>query len=142
MTSLVRDLQRNALHNKAPLTDLLMKALFVARKLKITEFETWIKNELEGYSTSNDIPAYRKCYCQIKMYNPSHGWQAIVFSSREKEDFLNSTYIWQPISEIERIRELKSGEITMTLPSNLILDLQKSIGWDLPIERFDPLSYI
>ena len=59
MSSLVFELQRDALNRNASVSDLLRKALVVSKKLKISEFEKWVTNELNGYS--EDIPDYRFC---------------------------------------------------------------------------------
>lgn len=57
-TSLVRELQREALDSNVPVTDLLRKALVVARKLGIKEFQEWIELELDGYKKGGGIPDY------------------------------------------------------------------------------------
>jgi len=142
MQSIVSALQQDALHDNSSLTNLLMKALFVARKLKIKEFVAWIKNELEGYKILDEIPSYRKSYCQIRIQSPHYGWQPILFEDREKENALTNVSITQPITEIERLRCLSNGEITLTLPSNLIIHLQKSMDTCFPISRFIPQTAI
>jgi hypothetical protein len=50
MTSLVEELQRDALDSSVSVLDLLRKALVVATKLNIDEFKEWIELELKGYS--------------------------------------------------------------------------------------------
>jgi hypothetical protein len=80
MPGVVLDLQRDALDPKYPLTDLLRKALVVARKLKIVEFESWIDNELNGYrGPEESVPNYRLLHGQVKCHNPYHGWQPMAY---------------------------------------------------------------
>ncbi len=56
MKPIVLELQKDSLDQNVRVPDLLRKALVVAKKLKITEFEKWINNELNGYSESDEIP--------------------------------------------------------------------------------------
>ena len=59
MTSLVEELQRDALDSSVSVLDLLRKALVVATKLNIDEFKEWIELELKGYSGQETVPDYR-----------------------------------------------------------------------------------
>ena len=74
MTSLVLELQKDALNSSNNLTDLLRKALVVAKKLGIKDFQDWINYELNGYDSDDKIPQYRVVSGQIKALNPYHGW--------------------------------------------------------------------
>lgn len=59
MSSVILDLQKEALDKDISVNDLLRKAYVVARKLKIDEFEKWTQLELNGYKELEDIPDYR-----------------------------------------------------------------------------------
>ena len=48
MDSLVLELQRECLAPGVSVTDLLRKALVVARKLGVKDLQSWIENELNG----------------------------------------------------------------------------------------------
>ena len=65
MASIVIELQKEALDGDIPLSDLLRKALVVARKLKVKEFDIWVSKELEGYSDNSEIPNYRANHPEI-----------------------------------------------------------------------------
>ena len=83
MTSLVTELQREALDRSVPAADLLRKALVAARKLKIEGIQSWLKSELNGYSNSEEIPEYRSVHGEIKALNPYNGlWMPIMFPDR------------------------------------------------------------
>jgi hypothetical protein len=56
MTSLVEELQKDALNSSVSVLDLLRKALVVATKLNIDEFKEWIELELKGYSDKKRFP--------------------------------------------------------------------------------------
>lgn len=143
MPSLVLSLQQLALKNDCAITNLLMQALVVARKLKVKEFEIWVKNELEGYRQGSEVPEYRKNRCQLKIYNPYHGWQDIIFATNERQDILSNVQIIQPISEIEQLRKHSgSGGLIMPMPSEMILHIQKAVKSNLSVERFAPTTAI
>ena len=59
MTSLVLQLQADTLDQSVRVSSILRKALAVSRKLAILEIESWLKQELDGYGTSLDLPLYR-----------------------------------------------------------------------------------
>lgn len=103
MSSIVRDLQKNALDKKVPVSDLLRMALVVAKKLKITEFEKWVTNELNGYENNDDIPEYRKISGEVKAWNPYHGWQPVIISQHEIADIISQRQCGQTIAEMESL---------------------------------------
>ena len=107
MTSLVLELQREALDPQVSCAQLLRKALVVARKLSLSEFETWVLAEMNGYP-SEKVPPYRflrgepmgRLGRQTIPIQVS-GDLALVFS------FLNAT---NAIGEIERMVTDRSGD--------------------------------
>jgi hypothetical protein len=56
----IQQLQLYATNSNVPTSDLLRKALMVARKLNLTTFEEWITKELHGYPEADPLPSYRK----------------------------------------------------------------------------------
>jgi hypothetical protein len=66
MNPVVIELQHDALNRDIPVTDLCRKAYVVARKLKITEFKEWLKDELDGYTDNASIPKYREVTGLVK----------------------------------------------------------------------------
>ena len=80
MSSLVQDLQREALNSSVPVSDLLRKASIVARKLHIRDFEGWIMLELKGYSEQDEVPGYRIISGQMRVWNPYRGHQPLIVS--------------------------------------------------------------
>ena len=49
MSSLVFELQHDALEEKVHVSSLLRKAIAVARKLGVSDADHWLNNELNGY---------------------------------------------------------------------------------------------
>jgi hypothetical protein len=84
MTSLIDELQAEALDPKVRIADLLRKAKVVAEKLDICEFADWIGREMNGYAQNDEFPAYRKLHSEFQALNPYHGWQPMIFSEPEK----------------------------------------------------------
>lgn len=105
MTSIIEELQKESLRPDISISDLLLKALLVSRKLKLNELKTWIENELSGYKNIDELPFYRNTLCQIRMRNPYHGWGSVLFPTNEQEIIFNRAHIMQSISEIESIRK-------------------------------------
>lgn len=102
MSSLVQELQREALDSSVLVSDLLRKALVVAKKLNIKEFDEWISLELKGYNGKDEIPSYRVLSGRPMARNPYHGWQPIIFSrSPQTAEDLSTCPINTPVGEIE-----------------------------------------
>ena len=86
MSGIVLKLQREALDKSTRVSDLLRKALLVARKLKVIDLESWILSELNGYSDGSSIPDYRWVSGEIKSFNPYNGmWLPIMFHESQSE---------------------------------------------------------
>jgi hypothetical protein len=100
MSSLVLELQTEALDGNVKVADLLRKALVVASKLNIREFEDWAKNELHGYKTDS-IPDYRLVKGAIKAFNPYRGWIPVMFQDTNVAHLLSQKRISQAVGEIE-----------------------------------------
>src|SRR5271154_2225264 len=80
--SLVIQLQRECLDRQTYSTlDVLRKALVVAKKLDVTDFQEWIERELKGYGPGDDIPKYRVVKGELKARNPYRGWIPVVFDN-------------------------------------------------------------
>ncbi len=136
MSGLILELQADSLDRNIRVSDLLRKALVISKKLGIDEIERWIQNELNGYSTHEEIPGYRKIRGEVKVWNPYHGWQPLNFGDPEYGEALSSRTIGQPVSELDELREggRKSSlhvpfsqKITNVLMENMGVPLQPSL---------------
>ena len=110
MASIVIELQKEALDGDIPLSDLLRKALIVARKLKIKEFDDWISKELEGYSDNSEIPDYREMVGVIEALDPNHGWRPIFFQNSKDEQKFSKRKVGQRISELESLLTVQTDK--------------------------------
>jgi hypothetical protein len=126
MSSLVLELQRDALNSSNNLTDLLRKALLVAKKLGIKDFQDWVISELNGYDDIKVIPKYRIVTGSIKALNPYQGWITCLIPDNGLDFKLTQREVGQSIGVIvSLLQNNKSGflqtnyapEVTQTLMS-------------------------
>ena len=131
MSSVVLELQEDALNRTVLITDLLRKAFAVARKLKITDFEKWAESELNGYKDSGEIPEYRQINGSVHALNLYHGWQPVMFPDSEITNLLSNRPCGQSIAEIESLLEhdSKSNSLHMPFPPEMGQALRKAIGF-------------
>lgn len=127
MMPLVLQLQQDALNREVPVTDLLRKALVVARKLKLPEFESWIRRELEGYQPDAEFPPYRKMRGQVRGWNPFHGWLPVHIQNAEHAERIMTRPTPQPIAEIEDLlADQKTGELQMPFDPDAEMVFQRA----------------
>src|SRR5882757_8982793 len=79
MTSLVEQLQTEAMNLSVRVASLLLKTKTLATKLNLQELLEWANRELSGYAQTDDIPPYRMVQGEYKVWNPFHGWQPLLF---------------------------------------------------------------
>jgi hypothetical protein len=138
MAGIVRELQKEALDKSVRVSDLLRKALLVARKLKVPEMEAWITSELNGYPKDATFPDYRIVTGQIRARNPITGaWLPVMFPENAREDILDSLtrrQSNQSISEIESMVSDPDGDSMFAMPfSNRVqARLMKGTAMDSP----------
>lgn len=124
MSSLVLELQHEAMDPQVNVTDLLRKALVVATKLDLNEFLTWIEHELRGYE--NTPPPYRHVQGEVQVNNPYHGWQPVIFEDPEAAKTFSEKPIGQAIGELESLLKNGKGILYVPLPHELVLRLSRS----------------
>src|SRR5262245_49927898 len=107
MSSVVLELQQEALDRKAPVSGLLRKALVVARKLGLQDFEAWVSKELSGYGDDDgdSVPAYRIVNGQVRAWNPYNGWVPVIFKDPQHGEMLSQRACGQSVAEIESLIE-------------------------------------
>lgn len=109
MPSLVLELQRDALNPGVRVSDLLRRALVVARKLNLPEFEEWVSHELEGYPLGTLPPAYRVFEGEPRVWNPFQGWQPLVFADAAQKRAVCLQPTRQPVAEVEALVTQANG---------------------------------
>jgi hypothetical protein len=108
MSSLIEELQRDALTPSVRVSDLLRKAKTIAVKLNLPDLEKWVENELNGYPPGN-VPDYRMIAGQVHYRNLFYGWYPVSFSSSETENAFAKRRVCQRVAELESIVANASG---------------------------------
>lgn len=128
MSSLVLELQSDAMSSSIRVSDLLRKALAVAIKLNIPNFTEFVKNELNGYKGGDLPPEYRRIKGEVKVFNPYHGWQPVLFPDLKIAELISKIHIYQPISELEDLIKSKPNVdvLAAPFPQNILNKLVKS----------------
>lgn len=116
MTSIVIDLQRQALDAKTRVSDMLRTALVVASKLDVSELRQWCRHELDGYD-DHPVPQYRKVKGTVMALNPMRGWIPVGFPDAALGDQLATRAAVQSVSELEDLIAQKGkGSLVGPLP--------------------------
>lgn len=131
MESIVLDLQQEVISQDCDIVNALRKAHLIAVKLGLEEFDNWILNELNGYSSQKDCPDYRKIHVVLRGFNPYHGWMPTMINDPEMEEKISTKFIVQSISEI--ITLVNNGKDGLSINCNGVeLDLFNKL-FDNPI---------
>jgi len=120
MAGLIEQLQAEALDSTKPIADLLRKALVVAKKLGISDFENWISAELNGYRDIENIPPYREVSGVLKGYDPSVGWIPAMAMDEKLANALGKRKIKESISNLESlVKQSDNGYVIIQYPSKI-----------------------
>lgn len=133
MVAIVLQLQQDALDRDIPLSDLVRKALVVAKKLNLKDFERWISDELNGYG-SGEVPEYRVIPGEIRWWNPYRGWLPLLIEDNSLAEGLSKRGCGQSIGELEHlIGGDGKGGLQMPLPLDVQRVLSKGMGYETQI---------
>lgn len=113
-TSLVLELQRDALDESVPVSSLLRKAIAVASKLGIRDADEWLTAELNGYSKGMAVPEYRMVFAEHKAKNPM-GWLMPVYTTDGKQE-RPRVPVREPLASVENLTKNAKGEPILPMP--------------------------
>jgi len=119
MNSLILELQTEAMNSSVHITDLLRKASLAARKLGVTVFYDWCRNELNGYKDNDEIPEYREVTGEIKAYNPYNGWIPVMFEDVNLAKKLRKRKIGQAIGSLIELQRSESHVLVIPFPPEI-----------------------
>lgn len=108
MSSLVQEIQRDALDPAVGVSDLLRKALVVSTKLKITVDTAWIKSELSGYGGDVELPKYRELRSIPQVHNPRHGHMPLQMPPEMELEFCRLPMGFS-VAEVESLLQQNEG---------------------------------
>lgn len=129
MGGIVLELQQEAMDKESDVESLLRKAYVIAKKLKLAEFEDWIKCEQNGYE-SHKIPNYRYVRGELKAWNPAYGWIPVVLGNNELEDTITKIPIRSPISGIFDLYNTESEILTSNMNAECNQLLSNMLDFD------------
>jgi hypothetical protein len=117
MSSLIEELQRDALNGNVDVSHLLRKAYTVAVKLKLEKFEAWCQYELNGYPKGVEIPEYRHIHGQVKAFNPYNGvWHIMRFDEcPELGEQVSNRQELSPIGQLQDLVAKADGSAMMAV---------------------------
>ena len=101
MPALLTDLINQVSDPTVKTTDLLRKALVVARRLNQTEWIDWINSELHGYPQSGDLPRYRVLYGELKVDVPGHGRLPLPIRNAEMNRLITESRFGHAMGALE-----------------------------------------
>ncbi len=103
MATPIRELKKEILDDSIPLSNMLRKAVLIAKNINDPENEKWIRAELVGYQDGEEPPDYRILGGQPVLFNHFVGWEILLFNVADPEitRLLTSMPMLGPISEIE-----------------------------------------
>ncbi|MGB9455388.1 MAG: hypothetical protein WCB12_05060 [Bryobacteraceae bacterium] len=109
------ELQRDSLNPAADVSDLLRKALLIATKLNIPDFNTWIENELSGYRDPKGIPPYRIITGRVMAQDNWGRWVPVLFQDNDALALVATVPLLDPVAEIEALlqRTIQQNEGTL-----------------------------
>lgn len=142
MTSIVLDLQKEAMNSTLKVSDLLRKAYVVAKKLGTSEFEKWIRSELDGPEGSfDDMPPYRKVKGEVVASNLHYGWRPVMFGNEDIANLVSQNFVNTSVAEIELLCEQVGNFLQITLPPSIEDQLNRFSTGPLTQFRFQfPLT--
>lgn len=121
MSSIILELQAEAMDADTNLGNLLRKSLAIATKLKLTEWTAWCKSELDGYGDEAKIPEYRVLYGELKMFNPYNGiWMQFPRLG------LIKTGCSRPVAELQELAK-STGIIGLPAPHEICKQIREII---------------
>jgi hypothetical protein len=140
VSSIILELQRDALDDGIDIGTLLRKVFLISTKLNLAELKTWTNNELNGYKENDVVPEYRKTRGELKSFNSVHGWTKVNFADTDWEDRVTLTSTSQSIAAIERLKSSGNNTLTQNFNGERLAILQEMIGTNNDLCLFVPVS--
>jgi hypothetical protein len=128
---LLDDIIDTAVDSSQRLSVLLRKCLLLAHELKDERLKSWANQELNGYSSKDNIPEYRVVYAGAHgNFSGAFGsslqdWPIPPVALEEKHrEFAEKVYLAQAVSAYEDVVAQESGRIVFEWPGNMVVYYQ------------------
>jgi hypothetical protein len=145
MSSLILQIQSEAMDGSSSVANLLRKARAAAVKLDLADELQWINWELDGYGgvKTDDLPPYRKLIGEMKVRNPYHGLQPLHFSDQKLAEIFCAAPCRQSVAELEALLTSDSGNLHVQLSQEHIAALHEMMSIKLePILKIERTAVI
>lgn len=140
--SIVLELQKLAIENNTDVLQLLRKAYLIARKLELTDFESWLDCELHGYKDNSKLPRYRNIRGELKGYNPMRGWIPVVINDTEFEQLFSTAPVSEPIASICELLRKAKDQVVFPLTGSQCAVISKLVEFNTKYSIFCPTSQL
>lgn len=133
MTGLIHEIQADALDQSILVSTLLRKVKVAAAKLNIATDMKWVELELNGYRDvpREELPVYRQLRGVLKVFNPYHGYQPLIFGDPKMADLCSQASIGQALPELESILATNEENLQFNLSPRLKKMLMDAIRYQL-----------
>jgi hypothetical protein len=122
MATLIEQIQRDCVDNSASVSALLRKVKLAATKLGIAQVESWVDNELNGYTEI--VPDYRIVHGTPMAWCPYTGTQPILGGV----DWLSKKAVGESIASLEQCLSSGSKDFMISFPASITKALDKANG--------------
>ena len=133
MGSIVLELQNEVISSNCDVVNVLRKAHLIASKLKLTDFDSWIQYELNGYPNQESCPEYRKIRGSLKAFNPYNGWIPTLIQNNEVEKMICERKLVNSISEIIALCESSNSGLISEFTGEQLALFNKMCDTPLPM---------
>jgi len=137
MSSIILEIQADALNDNISIQSLLRKAYAVSIKLSIEESKQWIESEMNGYDAGSNVPMYRQIKGALRAFNPVRGPIPVQIDDNELENTLSVFHFRQSVGEIESIIDKHATGFLIPFTGEQLAALQNLMNSDFPFR----LSY-
>ena len=143
MSSLVEELQRDALDAKVSVSDLLRKSLVIATKLRLSEFKAWVDKELNGYTGTGEVPNYRTLRGRIVAINPALGYIPAMIPDAALAEMLSIRYETSSAGVVESLVACPGSMLVSDFAPDILAPLMETQRYPLiPRVQIAKTSYL
>lgn len=115
----VLNLQNDVIQSDCDVVNVLRKAHVIATKLDLDNFDSWVRNELYGYTSVENIPRYRHVRGQLKAVGLFNKFVDVVINDKEVERKVIERDLTNSISELISFLNMDKERLILTYPGEL-----------------------
>lgn len=113
MSSLVLELQADALDENTSIVSLLRKARTVSSKLSVSTIDQWLDWEMNGYKLASTVPAYREVFGKTVCFNPYRGYIPLDITDPKLKRIVSLRKLFMPVTQLTQFVGGEPGRILL-----------------------------